>query len=108
MLQAIIDDADGGPVTLRSLAKTFIRRYKESRAAGAPRLPLKLWFVRVLQAVGVMNTAQTGGILTKEVLEAVFAEERFPDVILDNPKPRTVLTLLGNALGMMGYVIFGP
>lgn len=108
MLQAMIDDAEGGPVTLRSLAKTFIRRDKESRAAGAPKLPLNLWFVRVLQAVGVMNTAQTGGKLTKEVLWAVFAEERFPDVILDNPKPRTVFTLLGNALGMMWYVITGP
>ncbi|KIW88400.1 uncharacterized protein Z519_10969 [Cladophialophora bantiana CBS 173.52] len=108
MLQAMIDDADGGPVTLRSLAKTFIRRDKESRAAGAPKLPLRLWFVRVLQAVGVMNTAQTGGILTKEVLQAVFVEERFPEIILENPTPRTVLTLLGNALGMMRYVIFGP
>ena len=108
MLQAMIDDADGGPVTLRSLAKTFIRRDKESRAAGAPRLPLNLWFVRVLQAVSLTNTAQTGGILTKEVLEAVFAEERFPDVILNNPKPRTVFGLLGNAFGMMRYVVFGP
>jgi len=108
MLQAMIDDADGGPVTRRSLAKTFIRRNKESRAAGAPRLPLNLWFVRLLQAVGVMNTAQTGGTLSKELLEAVFVEERFPDVILDNPKPRTVFTLLGNALGMFWYVIIGP
>jgi hypothetical protein len=108
MLQAMLDDADGGPVTRRTLAKTFIRRGKESRAAGAPRLPLNLWFVRMLQAVGVMNTAQTGGVLTKEVLEAVFAEERFPDIILDNPKPRTVFTLLGNALGMMWYVVTGP
>jgi hypothetical protein len=108
MLQAMIDDAGGKDVTLRSLAKTFIRRGKESRAAGAPRLPLNLWFVRMLQAVGVMNTAQTGGKLTKEVLEAVFAEERFPDVILNNPKPRTVFTLLGNALGMMWYVVTGP
>lgn len=54
-----------------------------------------------------MNTAQTGGILTEEVLRAVFTEERFPDVILDNTKPRTVFTLLGNATGMMRYVIFG-
>jgi len=108
MLEAMIADADGGPVTRRSLAKTFIRRDKESRAAGAPKLPLNLWFVRVLQAVGVMNTAQTGGMLTREVLEAVFAEERFPDVILNNPKPRTIFTLLGNALGMMWYVVTGP
>jgi hypothetical protein len=108
MLQAMLDDADDGLVTRRSLAKTFIRRNKESRAAGAPRLPLNLWFVRMLQAVGVMNTAQTGGTLTKELLEAVFAEERFPDIILNNPKPRTVFTLLGNALGMMWYVVIGP
>ena len=54
-----------------------------------------------------MNTAQTGGKLTKEVLHAVFVEERFPPVILENPKPRTVFTLLGNALGMMRWVIFG-
>ena len=107
MLQAMIDDADGGDVTLRTLAKTFIRRDKESRAAGAPKLPLNLWFVRVLQSVGVMNTAQTGGVLTKEVLHAVFAEERFPDVIINNPKPRTIFTLLGNALGIMWYIIVG-
>jgi hypothetical protein len=108
MLTEMLNDADGGPVTLRTLAKTFIRRRKESRAAGAPRMSISLWFVSVLQAVGVMNTAQTGGVLTKELLEAVFAEERFPDVILNNPKPRTVFTLLGNALGMMWYVILGP
>jgi hypothetical protein len=54
MLEALIQDADGGDVTLRTLAKTFIRRNKESRAAGAPRLGLKLWFISVLQAVGGM------------------------------------------------------
>jgi hypothetical protein len=107
MLQAMIDDADGGPVTHRSLAKTFIRRIKESRAAGAPRLPLNLYFVRMLQYVGVTNTAQTGGILTKEVLHAVFVEERFPAVILDNQKKRTIFTLLGNVFAMMKYVVFG-
>ena len=55
-----------------------------------------------------MNAAQTGEILTKEVLEAVFVEERLPDVILDNPKPRTLFSLLGLALGMMRYVVLGP
>jgi len=107
MLDAMLDDADGGPITHRSLAKTFIRRDKESQAAGAPKLPLNLWFVRVLQAVGSVNTAQTGGILTKEVAYAIFAEERFPEVVLENPKKRTIFTLLGNALAMMRYVIFG-
>ena len=55
-----------------------------------------------------MNTAQTGGILTKEVAHAIFAEERFPEVVTENPKKRTIFTLLGNALVMMRYVIFGP
>ncbi|KIW03747.1 uncharacterized protein PV09_05054 [Verruconis gallopava] len=36
MLEAMIQDAEGGDVTLRTLAKTFIRRHQESRAAGAP------------------------------------------------------------------------
>jgi hypothetical protein len=108
MLQAMLDDAGGGPVTRRSLAKTFIRRNKESRAAGAPRLALNLWFVSVVQAVTVINAAQTDGKLTKEVMEAVYAEERFPDVILDNPKPRTMFTMLANVFGMLWYVVTGP
>ena len=108
MLQAMIDDAEGGPVTPQSLAKTFIRRGKESQDAGAPRLPLNLWLVRMIQAVGVINAAQTGGKVTKEVLEAVFVEERLPDVILDNPKTRTLYDMLGLVFGMMRYVVFGP
>jgi len=108
MFQAMLDDAESGPVTLRSLAKTFIRRDKESRAAGAPRLPLSLWFVRTVQAVTVMNTAQTGGVLTKDVLTAVYVDERFPDVILNNPKPRTMFTMLANVFGMLWYVVLGP
>ncbi|KAL8787694.1 MAG: hypothetical protein Q9195_007650 [Heterodermia aff. obscurata] len=108
MLQAMIADAEGGPVTPRSLAKTFIRRGKESRDAGAPRLPLNLWLVRMIQAVGVINAADMGGRVTKEVLEAVFVEERLPDVILDNPKTRTLFNLFGLALRMMYYVVFGP
>jgi hypothetical protein len=110
MLDALLADAHGGPVTLRTLARTFIRRDKESRAAGAPKLPLKLWFVRTLQAVGSLNTAlgTVGGNMEREVVEAIFREERFPDVVLDNPKKRTVFTLLGNALGMIWYVVIGP
>jgi hypothetical protein len=107
LYQAMLDDANGGPVTHKSMAKTFKRRDKESQAAGAPKLPISLWFVRVLLYVGAINTCQTGGILPSEVAHAVFVEERFPAVVLDNPKKRTVFTLLGNALGMMKYIVFG-
>lgn len=63
--------------------------------------------MRMLQAVGVRNSCQLGD-LSKEVLEAVFADERFPDEVLQNTKPRTVFTLLGNAIGMMFWAIVGP
>ncbi|EPS41146.1 hypothetical protein H072_4943 [Dactylellina haptotyla CBS 200.50] len=108
MVQGILDDAEGGDVTLRTLAKTFARRNKESKRDGAPGLGLGLWFVAVLQAVGVMNTAQTGGKLTPEVVRAVYEEERFPAIILENPKKRTVFTLLGNAIGMLFWLVVGP
>ena len=48
-LQAMIGDAEGGPVTPGSLVKTFIRRGKESRDIGDPRL--KLWFFRMIRHV---------------------------------------------------------
>lgn len=107
MLQAMLDDADGQTVTLQSLARTFIRRGKESKEAGAPSLSINLWFVAVLQAVTVRNACQLGD-LSKETMESVFAEERFPDAVLQNTKPRTMFTLLGNAVGMLYWIIVGP
>lgn len=122
MLENMIKDADGGDVTLRSLARSFNRRCKESRAAGAPRMGLKLWFVTVFQLAGrklslssrtlltsiVINVAQTGGRLSRKILESIFVDERLPDVILTNPQPRTIFTLLRNATGMLWWCVFGP
>lgn len=106
MYEAMLDDADGGPVTLRSLARTFKRRDRESRAIRAPPLPWNLWIVRLLQIVGLINVAQTGGVLSKEIMDAIFVEERFPDVILQNPKPSTLLTLWKNTVVMLSYLIW--
>jgi hypothetical protein len=39
LFRAMLNDAKGGPVTIPSLARTYIRRNKESRLAGAPALP---------------------------------------------------------------------
>jgi len=106
MFQAMLDDADGGPVTIKSLAKTYVRRNKESRAAGAPRLPLNLWFVNMLQTVSLMNTAQTGGKLSPELLTTFYVEERYPDEILDNDKPRTLVGLVWHAVALFTTVMF--
>ena len=109
MFQDMLDDADGGPLTLRTLAKSFVRRDKESKAAGAPKLPLKLWFVRLLNIAGAINTSMLqGNKLPKEVAEQLFVEERWADVILNNPKKRSVLTLLWNACGIIWYVVRRP
>jgi hypothetical protein len=106
LFKAFLDDAKGGPVTIKTLAKTYIRRNKESRAAGSPRLPLNLWFVNVLQTVSLLNTAQTGGKLNRELLDTFYEEERFPDVILKNGKKRTLIGLIGHGVSLLFHVVF--
>jgi hypothetical protein len=106
MFDALLADAGGGDVTVKSLAKTYARRKKESRAAGSPRLPLKLWFVNVLQTVSLLNTAQTGGKLSRELMTTFYTEERFPDIILENEKTRTLLGLVGHGVVLLWHVVF--
>jgi hypothetical protein len=107
LVQAIFDDAHGGPVSLKSLAVSFKRRSKESRAAGAPRLGIKMWFVKLLNLAGAVNTTVVNGDIPKEVAEALFVEERWHPVVLENKKMRSVLTLGWNAVKLAGHLIFG-
>lgn len=106
LFQAMLDDANGGPVTISTLAKTFVRRNQESRAGGAPSLPLNSRFVNILQSVSFMNTAQLGGRLSSDVLTTFYSEERFPEEILENRKTRTLLGLIGYAAALLFCVIF--
>jgi len=106
LFDSLLKDANGGPVTVKSLAKTYVRRKKESREAGSPKLPIKLWFVNLLQAVSLLNTAQTGGELSRELMVEFYTEERFPGVVLGNEKTRTLLGLVGHAVVLLFYVIF--
>jgi len=106
LFEAFLADADGGPVTIKTLAKTYNRRKKESRAAGSPRLPLSLWFVNLLQTVSLLNTAQTGNALQKDLLVEFYTEERIPDVILQNQKTRTLFGLVTKALSLLFHAIF--
>ncbi|THV85047.1 Cloroperoxidase [Aureobasidium pullulans] len=106
LFRAMLDDAGNGPITISSLAKTYIRRNKESRAAGAPALPWNLWFVNLLQSVSLMNTAKMGGKLDREVLRAFYEEERFSEVILENGEERTLVGLVGYAVALLFCVVF--
>jgi hypothetical protein len=107
LVDAIFDDAHGGPVSLKSLAVSFKRRSKESRAAGAPRLSIRMWFVKLLNLAGAINTTVVHGEMSDEIGRALFSEERWHPAVLENKKKRTVLTLLGNAVKLAGHLIFG-
>lgn len=106
LFKALLDDAEGGPVTVQTLAKSFVRRRKESKATGSPSLPINLWFVNLLQTVSFLNTAQTGGKLSRETMVTFYMEECFTDEILRNEKPRTLFGLVWNAFVLLFYVIF--
>ncbi|KAG9725068.1 Cloroperoxidase, partial [Aureobasidium melanogenum] len=105
LFRRMLDDADGGPVTISSLARTYVRRNKESRDAGAPALPWNLWFVNLLQSVSLMNTAKMGGELSREVMTTFYEEERFPEEILENRETRTLIGLVGYAMSLLFCIV---
>ncbi|KAI9167867.1 ABC multidrug transporter B [Paramyrothecium foliicola] len=75
MLEAMIDDAAGGPVTLKTLAKSYTRRKEEHKASGGQSLGLRLWFVHLLITVGYVNTEATGHPSPEQV-RTFYTEER--------------------------------
>jgi hypothetical protein len=46
-----------------SQRRTYVRRLKESKAAGSPEFPINLWFVNLLRSVFGLNTVQTGEVV---------------------------------------------
>lgn len=103
MLQAIFDDAHGGPVTVKTLAKSYNRRKRERKADGGAPLPWNLWFVNVVQTVSFLNTADTGGKLSPDIMKTFYEEERIPEVILNNHKTRTLTGLLVYSFMLLFY-----
>ncbi|KUJ14009.1 Cloroperoxidase, partial [Mollisia scopiformis] len=106
--EALLKDANNGPLTLKSLAKTFRRRHKESREVGSPRLPLHLWFVSVAEAVAFFHGSQLGKELPLDHVRTFYLEERFPDAVLENKKSRTVPGLGLDALELLFYAYIMP
>lgn len=105
MLQAIFDDANDGPVTVKTLARSYNRRKRERKADGGVPLPWNLWFVNIVQTVSFLNTADTGGKLSKDVMKPFYEEEKIPDVILNNHRTRTLTGLLVYAFKLMFYTV---
>jgi len=105
MFQALLDDAEGGPITIQTLAKTYVRRKKECKRSGAPSLSLTLWGVNLIQTVSFYHTAAMNP-LTKETMTTFYVEERFPDAILQNPKKRTLPGLIWDTVVLLTYIVF--
>ena len=105
MFQALLDDADGGPVTIPTLAKTYVRRKNEAKSSGAPSLSLSLWAVNLIQTVSFYHTAAMSS-LSKETMTTFYVEERFPDQILKNSKQRTLLGLIWDTMILMQAIVF--
>ncbi|KJZ75260.1 hypothetical protein HIM_05454 [Hirsutella minnesotensis 3608] len=104
MFQALLNDANGGPVTVRTLAKTYRRRAKEHKQSGGEPLTLRMWFINLAQSVSFLNVAQTGGVLSRDVVGDFYLEERFSNEILDNKTPRTLFGLISNMFKLLFYV----
>ncbi len=106
MFAALLADAAPGPVTIKTLARTYRRRQKEQKASGAPGLPIGLLFVNLVQTVSFIHTADTGGELTPEVMTEFYTLERFPEVIVKNESTRTLAGLVGGAVSLLYHIIF--
>jgi len=102
----MLDDAEGGPITLVTMAKTYNRRKKEHKESGGQGLGIRLWFVNLLITVGFINT-ETTGHPSPEQLAQFYTEERFQDYILENPETRTLWGLVSKGMILFWHVHFG-
>lgn len=89
VLEAMINDADGGPMTLQTVAKTYNRRLREHKASGGQPLGLIMGLKALFVKAGYLNIEATGHP-TPEQVRLFWTEERFEDYVLDNPEPRTL------------------
>ncbi|KAH7305557.1 Chloroperoxidase [Stachybotrys elegans] len=105
MLQAMLDDAEGGPLTLKTLSRTYLRRQREHKETDGESLGIRLRFVSLLIAVGFVN-AETTGHPSPEHVRTFYTEERLEDYILENPEPRTLRGLVWKAIVLQWHMIF--
>jgi len=101
----MINDAEGGPITLKTMAKTHIRRKKEHEASGGQPLGIRLWFVDMLITVGFINAEATGHPSAKQ-MTTFYTEERLEDYILENPTTRSLHGLVWKAVVLFWHVHF--
>lgn len=108
MFEALLADAgpEGADITLKSLARTRIRRDKEQKASGAAAMPLNLWVTKWAETVAIFH-ANGKPTLSREDITALYTQEQFPKSMLEYNKQRTLRGLLHDTFAVLGYVTFG-
>jgi hypothetical protein len=106
MLDAMLADAGGGPMTIKSMAKTLARRKREHVASGGEPMPTKIVITNLLMTVSFINVEQSGAP-TPENVRQFWTEERFQDYILNNPVQRTLHGLLWRVGLLLWYLLLG-
>jgi hypothetical protein len=102
----MIADADGADLSLRSIAKSWVRRAKEHKETGGEGLGLRMGFVNLLITVGFVNAEATGHP-TAVNTRTFYTEERLLPYVLENPEPRTLSGLLWKAVKMVWFANVG-
>ncbi|KAJ1323729.1 Peroxidase family 2 [Microdochium nivale] len=103
MLERMLDDARGGDLSLRTLARSYIRRQAEHEKSGGRPHGLRMWFVSLLITVGFVNAEATGHP-SQNTTRVFYTEERLEEHILANTSPRSLHGLLWKALVLFFYV----
>lgn len=105
MLQAMLDDANGGPISIKTLSKTYARRQKEHKESGGASFDLRMRMVSMLIAVGFVNASAVAEPTPQQV-RVFYEEEKLEDWILQNPEPRTLRGLVWKAIRLQWHLIF--
>jgi len=100
----MLNDANGEDLTIRTMAKSYIRREREHRESGGQPHSLRMWFVSLLITVGFINAEATGHP-TPEAARIFYKEERLEDRILANPTPRSLHGLLWKAVLLVFHIL---
>ena len=105
MFHAFLADAQGGPITKESLARTRVRRDKEEKQViGISGLGLRLWVTMWSQTCILLQTFGSS-ISVKDITE-FYVEERFPEWWLKGHPQMTFLGLLGDVSAVFWRHLF--
>ena len=105
MFKAFLADADGGPITPTSIARTRARRDAEGKqVVGAQSLGLRLWLTTWSQTCILLQIF--GKKIAVEDISMLYQEEKLPDWWTQDPGSPTFLSLLDDIVNVFWKHLF--